>query len=161
VNHLRRYFSIAGLLTGPAPALAADPGLALGGDGETVTLAIALVKVFLSLAVVIILLVAAVALVRKLGLGRTTGRGSGLIRVVDSRMIAPKKYVAVVEVGGDFLALGITDQNISMLGRLEKTEQLASYSADKEEFGSILARMTGRPDRAAEGERKDDAHGRP
>ena len=40
------------------------------------------------------------------------------IRVIATRSLAPKKYIALVEVGGNVLTLGITDQGISCLDKM-------------------------------------------
>ncbi len=87
---------------------------------ETMNLALALVKVALSLAVVVGLLVLAVRLARRLGLGHGGSlAGQGNIRVIESRMIAPKRYVTVVAVGSELLALGVSDQSVNLLCRLD------------------------------------------
>ena len=125
-------------LASPGPAAAE----ALVGGGETASLAVAIVKVVVSLAIVIALLVAVVALLRKTGIGQGAVKGGRLINVIETRMIAPKKYVAVVEIGGEVLALGITDQQITPLATLADTAVAAAQSGGRaaQPFSSVLQR---------------------
>ena len=41
--------------------------------------------------------------------------GGSLVNVLDTRMIAPKKYVAVLKIANEFVVVGITDQHINLL----------------------------------------------
>lgn len=110
---------------GPALAMAAEQGPAaadstvLAGNSETMTLAVAIVKVFGSLALVVGLMLLVMHFVKKLGIGRAMLESGKLIDVIDSRMIAPKKYVAVVRIAGECVALGVTDQQITLLANVD------------------------------------------
>ncbi len=55
---------------------------------------------------------------KKMGLGHGAMSKGGLISVLDSRMIAPKKYISVVRIAGEDLAIGISDNNLSLLCKL-------------------------------------------
>ena len=55
---------------------------------------------------------------KKMGLGHGSMSKGGLISVLDSRMIAPKKYISVVRINGEDLAIGISDNNLSLLCKL-------------------------------------------
>jgi len=44
------------------------------------------------------------------------------IRVLTSKLIAPQKYVSLVEIGGEVLALGVTPQQITFLTKVENKE---------------------------------------
>ncbi len=55
---------------------------------------------------------------KKMGLGHGSMSKGGLISVLDTRMIAPKKYISVVRVAGEDLAIGISDNNMSLLCKL-------------------------------------------
>jgi len=102
---------------GADPTAPATPtGLDLAA--ETGSLTAALAKVLGALAVVIGLMVLLVYWIRKLGLGQMQGRAGALIHVLDTRMIAPKKYVAVLQVPGERIVVGVTDQQISFLTSL-------------------------------------------
>jgi flagellar biogenesis protein FliO len=54
-------------------------------------------------------------------------RGSspeGGIKVLTSRPIAPQKYISLVEIGGEILALGISAQQVTFLTKIENREKL-------------------------------------
>jgi len=46
------------------------------------------------------------------------------IRVVESRFLAPKKSLMLVEVGGEYLLLGSTDSGISLLKQVDMLETI-------------------------------------
>lgn len=129
--------ALAAALALPAPlAGAAEAQLA---GGETMPLALAIVKVVVSLAIVIALLVAVVGLLRRSGFGQATVKAGRLIKVLETRMIAPKKYVAVVEIGGETLALGITDQQITPLASLAPIDRpFVPAAARNQPFAAVL-----------------------
>ena len=139
---------------GPAVA----DGAAFAGNAETMTLAVAIVKVAGSLALVVGLMLLAMHFVKKLGIGRTMLESGKLIDVIDSRMIAPKKYVAVVRIAGECVALGVTDQQITLLanvdGHFQSDNEEKPVSGKKKSRPSFAAAL----DRAATlvGKRKAD-----
>lgn len=139
---------------GPVLAQAAEDGVTLTGNAETMTLAVAIVKVVGSLAVVIGLMVLAMHLVKKLGIGRAMFESGKLIDVIDSRMIAPKKYVAVVRIAGECVALGVTDQQITLLANVD-----GHFQKDGED-GSTALREKNRPSFASALERAATLVGR-
>lgn len=55
---------------------------------------------------------------KKMGLGHGSMSKGGLITVLDTRSIAPKKYISVVRVAGEDLAIGISDTGMSLLCKL-------------------------------------------
>lgn len=107
---------------------------------QTATLAFTLIKVFGALLLTVGIMLLLVIWLKKLGLNRAGLRQGTLINIIDTKMIAPKKYVAVVQIAEEMLAIGITEQQITMLTRLDssvasfvppqKTEQphLSSFS---------------------------------
>ena len=109
---------------------------------QTTPVVLTLFKVFGALMLVVGLMLVVAFWLRKMGLSRPGTRQGTLIEVVDTKMIAPKKYVAVIQVAGETLALGITDQQISMLTRLEENESLSADSLKPREkqpaFSSLL-----------------------
>lgn len=117
------------------PAIIAATARATGNDAgqlapppfasgtETVSLAAALMKAFGALILVIGLMLLLTKLFRRLGTG-CGGMNQGLINILETRMIAPKKQVAVIEVGGECVVVGITDQQISLITRLENPGRL-------------------------------------
>lgn len=120
------------LVTGTVLAESAAPSATaalVASNGETVSLFLAIVKVIGSLLLVVALMVLTVILLRRLGLARSGLAGKGLIEVMESRMIAPKKYVAVVKIAGEVVALGITEQAISLLITVEPAAVEASAAS--------------------------------
>jgi flagellar biosynthetic protein FliO len=79
-------------------------------------------KMMMALGGVLLLLFLAIRFVRRAGQGRgETGSDAG-IRLLASRPIAPQKYVTLVEIGGEVLALGVCDAQITLLTRIENKE---------------------------------------
>ncbi|RPJ07733.1 MAG: hypothetical protein EHM36_06425 [Deltaproteobacteria bacterium] len=58
---------------------------------------------------------------RSRGIERGLSMDSG-IRLLTSRPIAPRKYVSLVEIGGEILALGVSDEQITFLTKIENRE---------------------------------------
>ncbi|MEW6266646.1 MAG: flagellar biosynthetic protein FliO [Thermodesulfobacteriota bacterium] len=57
-------------------------------------------------------------LLRRSGLNRTRlFGGQEIIRIIATRALAPKKYIALVEVGDSVLTLGVTAEHISCLDK--------------------------------------------
>ncbi len=54
---------------------------------------------------------------------RSAGSDTG-IRVLTSKLIAPQKYVSLVEIGGEVLALGVSAQQITFLTKIENKEMV-------------------------------------
>ena len=52
------------------------------------------------------------------------GGGGKLIQVVSTNYLAPKKNISLVEVAGEILVLGISDQNISLLTSIREPERI-------------------------------------
>lgn len=85
---------------------------------ETSSLLTAIAKVFGSLLVVVGLMLLLLYFIKRTGLGTGLGRGGSAITILETRMVAPKKYITIVEIAGRCLALGITDQAINLLTEL-------------------------------------------
>lgn len=58
------------------------------------------------------------------------GGFDGGIRVLTSKLIGPQKYVSLVEIGGEVLALGITAQQITFLTKIENKEWLSQRASE-------------------------------
>jgi flagellar biosynthetic protein FliO len=83
-------------------------------------------KLGVALGFVVLLAWATVYLLRKSRIGQQYGATGGSIRVAECVYLGPKKQISLVEIGGRVLALGITEENISLLaewpaGELELT----------------------------------------
>lgn len=77
----------------------------------------------------------------KMGLGNNAAVG-GLISVLETRAIAPKKYISVVQIGNKQLAIGIAENSISLLCPLEEPlPRPTSNSARPTPFANLLANL--------------------
>jgi flagellar biogenesis protein FliO len=61
---------------------------------------------------------------KRLDLARRGPQGDNGIKVLTRKLIAPQKYVALVEIGGEILALGISAQQVTFLTRIENKEMI-------------------------------------
>jgi flagellar protein FliO/FliZ len=76
------------------------------------------------------------------------GSGNPLIRVVANQYIGVKKNIALVEVPGTVLVVGISNDRISLLTKIEEQEVLNSIKAETSRpmpsFSDHLQRLTSR-----------------
>ncbi len=78
-------------------------------------------------------------------------RDTSLIRVLDNKMVAPKKYIAIVEIAGKTVSLGVTDHNINLLTEIDPSalnalpsnSTLSSSSSLPLKFSGLLAKARG------------------
>ncbi len=82
----------------------------------------AILKMSLALGGVIVLLVLMVRLFKRWERVRGISGPDNGIRVLTSKLIAPQRYVSLVEIGGEVLALGVTPQQITFLTKVENRE---------------------------------------
>ncbi|MBW1822820.1 MAG: flagellar biosynthetic protein FliO [Deltaproteobacteria bacterium] len=67
-------------------------------------------------------------------LKRQVGNSKGkMIRVIESSYIGVKKNISLVEIPGAILVLGITNDNISLLSKIENQETINGYKEDEKE----------------------------
>jgi len=117
-------------ITSPAPAPA------LAATAPPVSMGSAFLQTIWALLVVIGIILVLYALTRKrFGIGK---HGTGKINLVELRHIMPKTTLALVEVEGKRLLLGIGSGRISLLADLadEKTDR--NTSADSPDFAAML-----------------------
>ena len=50
--------------------------------------------------------------------------GGNLVQVLSTSFLAPKKNIALVEVAGEILVLGVSDQNISLLTSIREPRRI-------------------------------------
>ena len=104
-------------------------------------------KVIGGLALVTGLMVLLVIWLKKLGLSQKTLKQGSLIRILDTRMIGPKKYVSVLQIADQNIVVGVTDQQITMLTELDAGPALKIEEGQEnntsETFSSLLARASG------------------
>jgi len=53
------------------------------------------------------------------------------IRLLTTQSIAPQKYISLVEIGGEVLALGISEAQITFLSKIENKELVEKLIADR------------------------------
>jgi len=82
----------------------------------------AAVKMILAMGVGLTLLYLLVRFSKRLDLARRNSVRDGGIKVLTSKLIAPQKYVSLVEIGGEILALGISAQQVTFLTKIENKE---------------------------------------
>jgi len=85
---------------------------------ENASLLSAIAKVVGALLVVVGLMLVLLYAIKRLGLGQGRGGGGTAIAVLETRMLAPRKYISIVRVADRCLALGVTEQTISLLADL-------------------------------------------
>ena len=103
-------------LTASAPASAAPPE---AGS--------ALLQMALSLTLVLALLVGSLWLLRRLRIGQG-GQGSA-VRVVASAAVGPRERVVVVELGDEWLVLGVGSGNVRLLQTRPRGETMVDSAA--------------------------------
>lgn len=110
-------------LTAVAVDQATQPSL-ITEARETASLISSILKVVGSLALVLGLMLLLLHLLKRFGIGKGKLRHGPLIKILDTCMIAPKKQVTLLEIGGEYVAIGVTDQQINLLTKLEDTTKL-------------------------------------
>ena len=132
-----------------AATLAETTALNSGGElASTASLAAVLFKVVGALILVVGIMVFIVMWMKKMGRAKGGLKQGSLVKLIDTKMIAPKKYVAVVQVGNNMLALGVSDQQITMLHQLDKTENLSNSDSQTKRtrnvpFAGFLSKASG------------------
>lgn len=109
----------------------------LTGSQETLSLTTTIFKTLGSLILVVGLMLLLLFWIRKMGLVRVGSRQEGLIAVLDSQMLAPKKQVSVLEVAGTYLVVGLTEQKITLLATLAPNDRLTE-AAHSQKMPSVL-----------------------
>lgn len=131
MRHLRPFIlaSLALLPAFGATAAWATDTAPLTSGADTFSLAAAIFKALGALVLILGLMLLMAKLFRKFGTGMG-GLGQGaMINILETRMLGPKKQVSVVEVGGEVLVLGVTDQQINLITRLDDPSRLLRPAA--------------------------------
>ena len=90
----------------------------------------AALKMALALGIIIAFLIFLVRMFKRLEGGRRGVGSDAGIRVLTSKLIAPQKYVSLVEIGGEVLALGVSAQQITFLTKIDNKEMVKKSPAD-------------------------------
>jgi flagellar protein FliO/FliZ len=144
-----RTFAVAIYLCAPAIACAAG---GKSGEGESMTAAVFQMMASLALVLGIIYLLYYVfnRWFKGIGVGKTR---SGHIRVVETRYLAPKRSLMIVEVGGEYLLLGNGSEGVQLIKKLENGDELNALDAAspprlapevfRKTFDDLLEKMRG------------------
>ncbi len=109
-----------------ATAASLIPAVALAADGKESPGLVALtLQMVASLAVVLGLIYLFYHLSNRwFKLGAQTRGGERHIRLVETRYLAPKKSLVLVEVGGEFLLLGSSDDALTFIKQIDILEEI-------------------------------------
>lgn len=129
---------------------AAIPG-PLTGSQETLSLTTTIFKTLGSLILVVGLMLLLLFWIRKMGLVRVGSRQEGLIAVLDSQMLAPKKQVSVLEVAGTYLVVGLTEQKITLLATLAPNDRLTEAAHARKTPSALDASFASLLNKASQG----------
>lgn len=110
-----------------SPASTADSGTDVPG------LIGVLFKMIFALAMVLGLFFLALHGARKLRALQEKACGSNLIKILATKGIAPKKYVSVIEVGGEIIVLGMSEGSVSLLTKMDRAQILPSSGGPGED----------------------------
>ena len=140
------------------PFLLLVPSIAQAGSEKGMqggSMAGAVLQMFASLAVVIGIIYLLYYASNRWFKGFAMGRGrSGLIRVVETRHLAPKRSLLIVEVAGEYLLLGNCSEGMSLIKKLEPIDGLAPGNSDEASHQTpeaFLRKFDGMLDRALTG----------
>jgi flagellar biosynthetic protein FliO len=86
------------------------------------------VKMFSALLLVMGIFFGSFYLLRRVVRRGGAGPGRELIKIIDRSYLEPKKKILLVEVSGEFLVLGITNDRISLLTKIEDKDGVQQLS---------------------------------
>jgi flagellar biosynthetic protein FliO len=82
-------------------------------------------KMILGLGSVLAILLLLIWLCKRAAPGKGSFPGEGQVRLLTSKPIAPRKFVSLVEIGGQVLVLGVSEAQITLLDKIENREFMA------------------------------------
>ncbi len=132
------------LLALPALAAAADqagPADMAPGIGTSV------VKMLIGLSLVLALMVFLYWLMRRF-LPGGAALGGGRIRILGRLALGARKSVTLIEVAGQVLVLGVGNDSISLLDKVDDPERVAELTAGAGAFARALKRAGGKEEKA-------------
>ena len=99
-----------------------------------------ILKLFTMLAIVLSLMLTLFYIFKKFVLKNTPfGNGENIVKVLGTGFIAPRKHIALVEVAGQILALGVSKDNISFLTEIDNPEMIEKIKSP--ETGNIAKNL--------------------
>lgn len=136
--HAAARFTALLLASGSACAQTASAANAANAELPGVSTG-SMLQVMLGLLLILGLLFAAATFLRKFNGGRAFG-GNGPMRLVGGLMIGTRERIVLIEVGDDWLVVGITPGQIRTLHTMPKGELPPAAAGDKS-FGKMLKQM--------------------
>ena len=94
------------------------------------TMTWAILKMVLALGVVFLVLFFMARFLKRTGMKRDWTSDSG-IRLLSTQSIAPRQFISLVEIGGEVLALGISESQITFLTKIENKEFVEKMINDR------------------------------
>lgn len=91
----------------------------------------AVAKMVLGLGAVLAILLLLIWLCKRMGAGKGSFSSEGQVRLLTSKAIAPRKFVCVVEIGGQVLVLGVSEAQITLLDKIENREFMAKTETQR------------------------------
>ena len=107
-----------------------------------------MVKMILVLGGMCAVLLFLVRRTKRNGMGRKDPLPNSGIRVLSTQPIAPQRYISLVEIGGEVLALGVSESQITLLTKVENKEfigKVTAHAAGRPEAFSFLQYLQGLP----------------
>ena len=110
----------------------------------------ATVKMFLSLGIVLIILMCIWFWIKRFTkTGIMSGRDTKSIRILSSCMLGMHKGIYLVEIAGSVLVIGVTNNSITLLDKVNDAESIKTLVGDNqtkltEGFASQLAKIIGK-----------------
>lgn len=112
------------------------------------TMAWAIFKMVLALGILCGVLFFVTRLLKRSDWAKTNLSLDSGIKVLSTQPIAPQKYISLVEIGGEVLALGISETQITFLTKVEKkgwVEERMNHPSAKPEALSLLQYLSHLP----------------
>ncbi len=116
---MRRLLSF--MLALPGAALAAPLASAPVATAVAPSPLQSLAQVIVGLGIVLALIVGGAALFKRLG-GRLGAGQAGRMKLVSALMVGQRERVVIIEVGEEWLVLGVTAHAVNLLSRMPRTE---------------------------------------
>lgn len=139
------------------PISTSEAGATAGGENKlssqispvtTMSATSSILKMVSALVVVVICIYGAVFALKKLMGRKITGRGSnGILEVLETAHLGPKKMISVVRIADRSVLVGVTDNQISLLTELDETQTAQITAIDEQalasrSFGDLLKNAT-------------------
>lgn len=93
---------------------------ATGTSGDAPSFTLALFKMIFALSLVLGLIFLALHVAKRFKVLQEKTYGGDLIKVLSIKGLAPRKYISVVEIGEEIVVLGMSENSINVLTKIDK-----------------------------------------